>query len=233
MKKLKNSIPKHIAIIMDGNGRWAKNRNLLRVKGHIEGAKTLEKIIKHCQKLNIKFLTVYAFSTENWKRPIHEINKIMDLFYKYLDEKKEIFKENNIRLVVSGRKEGLSEKLIKKIEEVSKKLEYNDSLVVNIAFNYGGRSEIVDSLKNILKNNNEINEENITKNMYNSFIPFPEIVIRTGNDYRISNFLIWQLAYSELFFCEKYWPDFSEEDLEQIIEEYKYRERRYGGLNVK
>lgn len=226
-------IPKHIAIIMDGNGRWAKKKSMLRSFGHKEGAKTLEKIIVHSKKIGIKYLTVYAFSTENWKRPKVEIKTIMNLFSNYLLDKLDVFKKENIRLVVSGSNENMSKDLIEKIEFVSNELKYNDSLVLNIAFNYGARKEIVDAVKKIVENNEEINEDNISKNLYNSFIPNPDLVIRTSGEFRLSNFLLWQIAYSEIYISNKLWPDFTEKDLDEAISNYNLRERRFGGINVK
>lgn len=230
----RNSIPNHVAIIMDGNGRWAKERNLSRTDGHKEGAKTLEKIVKHSLKIGIKCLTVYVFSTENWKRSTFEVNKIFSLFEEYLNNNKQMFLESGIRIVVSKSNEKLKQSLINTINEVENLLKDNDRLVLNLAFNYGGRLEIVEAIKKMNEKNIEITEENISKNLYNPFIKDPDIVIRTGNDYRISNFLLWQIAYSELFFIEKYWPDFDESDLDDIIGKFLNRERRFGGIaNVK
>lgn len=222
--------PKHIAIIMDGNGRWATNKGLIRSSGHKEGAKALEKIIKYCKKIGIKYLTVYAFSTENWKRSKLEVNTIMKLFYNYLKEKEAIFKEEDIRVVISGEKENLSKDLLNQIESTTKNLENCNTMVLNIAFNYGGRKEIINSINLMIEKGLEISEENLKNNLYNSFIPDPDLVIRTGNEYRISNFLLWQIAYSEIYISDVLWPDFSEEELDKAILSYLKRDRRYGGI---
>lgn len=221
---------KHIAIIMDGNGRWAQKRSLIRTKGHQEGIKTLEEIIMYAKKINLKYLTVYAFSTENWKRPKLEVSTLMELFKRYLIDKKEKFKKENIRLVISGSEEKLSKDLIKEIKKTEEFLKDCDGLVLNIAFNYGSRIELVETLNYMVKNNLEINEENISANLYNSFIPNPDLLIRTGSEFRLSNFLLWQLAYSEIYISDKLWPDFKKEDLQEAIDNYLKRNRRYGGL---
>ena len=224
------NIPKHIAIIMDGNGRWAKRRGLPRTLGHREGAKALRKIITHAAKLGIKHLTVYAFSTENWKRSKEEVEALMFLFKTYLKGEEKNIMENNIKFTVSGREENVSESLltaIKKLEDLSKD---NTGLNLNIAFNYGGRAEIIDGINRLLKEGKkEIKEEEFSKYMYRD-IPDPELLIRTSGELRISNFLLWQIAYSEIYIIDTLWPDFDEKELEKAIESYNKRDRRFGGV---
>ena len=224
------NIPKHIAIIMDGNGRWAKRRRLPRTLGHREGAKALRKIITHAAKLGIKHLTVYAFSTENWKRSKEEVEALMFLFKTYLKGEEKNIMENNIKFTVSGREENVSESLltaIKKLEDLSKD---NTGLNLNIAFNYGGRAEIIDGINRLLKEGKkETTEEEFSKYMYRD-IPDPELLIRTSGELRISNFLLWQIAYSEIYITDTLWPDFDEKELEKAIESYNKRDRRFGGV---
>lgn len=233
------NIPKHVAIIMDGNGRWAKEKGKLRLEGHNAGAINVEKTLEYAIKKGIKYLTVYAFSTENWKRPEMEVKGLMNLFGKFLDKKREQMKEKGIKLVVTGSKDGISEKLLKKIEETERYLEKENKLVFNIAFNYGGRKEIVEAIEKLMKNriveNNveKITEEEFGKYLYRPEIPDPELVIRTSGEFRISNFLLWQIAYSEFYITDVYWPDFNDVEFEKAILSFNKRDRRYGGLNVK
>ncbi len=230
LKNYIDKLPKHIGIIMDGNGRWAKQRNLDRTEGHKAGANKLEEVIEYIINLDIKYLTVYAFSTENWKRPKLEVSAIMKLFTRYLKINEEKFMKEEIRVCISGSKLHLSSSLIKQIEHIENLTKKNNKLVLNIAFNYGGRLEIVDALKKIVEQNLEINENNISNNMYNSFIPDVDLVIRTGNDFRISNFLLWKIAYSEIYVSELLWPDFTQEELYKSIFSFISRERRFGGI---
>ena len=229
-----NRIPKHIAIIMDGNGRWAKKRLMPRTYGHSEGTKTLKKIVTHCQKIGVEYLTVYAFSTENWKRSSSEVEALMILFKYYLKKEEETFMENGTRLIISGSKENISLELLDCMNNLVEKTKNNKKLTLNIAFNYGGRQEIVDGINNIIKSGMEsITEEDMKKFLYNN-IPDPELLIRTSGEIRLSNFLLWQIAYSEIHITEKLWPDFEEKDLEIAILEFQKRDRRYGGVkNVK
>ncbi len=227
---MEKNIPKHIAIIMDGNGRWAKKRGLARSFGHIEGAKSLRKIIEHSVKIGVKYLTVYAFSTENWKREEKEISTLMNLFLKYIKNERKTLEKNKIRFFVSGRKENVSEKLLKEIEKLQEITKNNDRMTLNIAFNYSGRNEIIDAVNKILKEKKEnIDEEDFEKYLYNDF-PDPDLIIRTSGEFRISNFLLWQLAYSEFYITDTLWPDFDEAELDKAIESFTKRERRFGGV---
>lgn len=233
---METSIPKHIAIIMDGNGRWAKEKGKLRVEGHKKGAENIEKIIDYSIKLGVKYLTVYAFSTENWKRPEAEVKALMKLFAKYLDDKKEELKKQGVKLLVTGTEENIPNKLLKKIRDTEEYLSDCDQITFNIAFNYGGRKEIVDGINKILKENRgneEINEEEFKKYMYRPEIPDPELVIRTSGEFRVSNFLLWEIAYSEFYVTNVYWPDFDEREYDLAIASYNKRDRRFGGVNVK
>lgn len=227
MDKMLN-IPNHIAIIMDGNGRWAKGKNRPRVFGHKAGADTLRKIVKYCGNIGVKYLTVYAFSTENWKRSQEEVSALMTLFKTYINSEKKMLLENKVRFIVSGREEGVSESLLKAIRELEKETSKDYKMTLNIAFNYGGRAEIIDAIKKAKEMGEEITEENFSKFLYND-IPDPELIIRTSGEFRISNFLLWQLAYSEIYITDVYWPDFDEKELDKAIESYNKRERRFGG----
>ena len=233
------TIPKHVAIIRDGNGRWATERGKSRLEGHRAGAKNLEKTLEYAIKKNIKYLTVYAFSTENWKRSEVEVNGLMEMFGKFLDSRKKELKKQGIKLLVTGTKEGISEKLLKKIKATEKYLENCDKLIFNIAFNYGGRKEIVDAVEKLVEDklktdkNLKITEEIFSKYMYRPEIPDPELVIRTSGEFRISNFLLWEIAYSEFYITDVYWPDFDDKEFEKALLSFNKRDRRYGGLNVK
>ena len=222
-------VPEHVAIIMDGNGRWAKERNKPRVFGHKKGAETLRKIMEYSKKIGIKYLTVYAFSTENWRRSKEEVDALMFLFKTYIKNEKENLIKNKIRFMVSGRKEGVSKSLISAIEDLEKATSEEYEMVVNIAFNYGGRAEIVDAVNKIIQaGEKEITEDAFKKYLYND-IPDPDLLIRTSGEFRISNFLLWQIAYSEIYITKKYWPDFNEEEMRKALLDYNNRERRFGG----
>lgn len=227
---MEKQIPNHIAIIMDGNGRWAKKKGLPRTFGHKEGAVALRKIIAHAAKIGVKYLTVYAFSTENWKRSQDEVNALMFLFKNYIKNEEKNIMENNIRFMVSGRRENVSKSLLEAIDNLQEKSKNNSGLTFNIAFNYGGRAEILDAVNRILKSGRtEITEEEFSKYLYNN-IPDPELLIRTSGELRISNFLLWQIAYSEIYITDTLWPDFDEKELDKAIESYNKRERRFGGV---
>ncbi len=219
----------HVAIIMDGNGRWGlKNKNS-RNSGHKEGLKTVEKIIKISIKEKIPFLTLFAFSTENWKRPSSEISFLMNLLENFLKKKIKDFQKNNIKLKIIGEKK-FSNKLnilLKKSENLTKK---NTKLQINLALNYGSKKEIVNAIKNIKKKKLEINEKNISKSLYTKNIPDPDLLIRTGGKQRLSNFLLWQVSYSEIFFSKKLWPNFNEKDYLKIIYEFRKIQRNFGKI---
>lgn len=227
--------PKHIAIIMDGNRRWARERKLPVKLGHKTGADTLEKIAKYSNKIGIKYLTVYAFSTENWNRSEEEVSALMLLLQTYIDDFSKRADLENIKINVIGDLEKLSEKLQKSIENCVKRTINNTGLTLNIAFNYGGRAELVKAAKEIaedVKDNKisvqNITEETIEKHLYTVNQPDPDLMIRTSGEIRTSGFLMWQMVYTEFLFVEKYWPEFSEEDLDQAIEEYQKRKRNLG-----
>ena len=236
MAQVDNSnLPNHIAIIMDGNRRWARSKNLDVKFGHKEGAKTLEKIVRYANSIGIKYITVYAFSTENWKRSKEEVGALMLLLQSYIDNFRKKADTENIKINILGSREELSKSLQKSIEETEEKTKNNTGIVFNIAFNYGGRNEIVNAVKNIAKDIKEnkidiedINEELISNNLYTKNMPDPDLLIRTSGEIRTSNFLPWQLVYSEFVFVSKNWPDFSEEDLLEAIEEYQRRNRKFG-----
>lgn len=230
------SIPKHIAIIMDGNRRWAKQRNIETKLGHKEGAENLKRIAKHANQKGIKYLTVYAFSTENWKRTKEEIGALMILLQKYVEDFLTDDNLDNIRVNVIGDISKLEQGLQKSIQKIVEKSKENTGLTLNIAFNYGGRAEIVKAMQKIgsqIKNEEiqieDINEELVEKSLYTQGMPEPDLLIRTGGQQRISNFLLWQLAYTEFVFVSKYWPDFSNEDLDEAIRNFESRNRNFGG----
>lgn len=228
MEKILN-VPRHIAIIMDGNGRWAKNRNKPRVFGHKAGAATLRKTLEYCRKIGAQYLTVYAFSTENWKRSKEEVDALMFLFKTYINSEREELIKNKIRFMVSGREDGVSPELLKAIRDLEEATSKDYEVTLNIAFNYGGRAEITDAVNKILKDGKtHITEEDFSKYLYND-IPDPDFLIRTSGEFRLSNFLLWQIAYTEIYVTEKYWPDFDEEEMDKAIESYSKRERRFGG----
>jgi undecaprenyl diphosphate synthase len=222
-------IPEHVAIIMDGNGRWAKMRGLDRVYGHREGVKTVERTIKFAKKVGIKYLTLFAFSTENWQRPIEEVNAIMQLFVEYIYEKLPFLKENDIKLLFMGRKEGLWDSVLEAMKKAEDEIKNCSSLIVIIGLNYSGKAEIVDAINKILKSNVEkIDEESFRNYLYLPEIPDPDLLIRTSGEKRISNFLLWQLAYTELYFTDVLWPDFDEEEFLKALYDYQSRDRRFG-----
>ena len=223
-----NSI-NHVAIIMDGNGRWGIKHKKSRNLGHKEGLKTVEKIIRTSIKNKIKYLTLYAFSTENWKRPKKEINFLFNLLENFLLNKISDLNKQNIKLKVIGKKK-FSSKLTKLLKLSEKKTSQNKRLQINLALNYGSKSEIINALNEIKKNKLKINEVNVSKSLFTKNIPDPDILIRTGNTKRLSNFLLWQLAYSEIFFEKKLWPDFNENDYIKILNKFKKIKRNYGNI---
>lgn len=240
MKENKTEIPKqipvHIAIIMDGNGRWARSRGLPRLAGHRAGTENLRKIIKACVEIGVKYLTIYAFSTENWGRPEDEVSGLMnifdDVFYRELAE----LKRQGAQLRHIGRIEGIPAKMREKILYGIEDTKDNDGLILNVAFNYGGRDEIVYAIENIIRDGitpEEVTDELVSEYLFTADIPDPDLVIRTSGEKRISNFLIWQAAYSEWSFPDVYWPDFGREELFTAIREYGNRERRFGLVPTK
>ena len=236
-KKLKK-IPTHVAIIMDGNGRWAKKRNMPRVKGHYEGMQTVKKITKYASKLGIKYLTLYAFSTENWARPKEEVSYLMDLPEKMFTSFMPELMENNVKVEVIGVVEKLPENTRKAVEDAVEQTKNNTGLKLIFALNYGSKDEIVTAVKRIAQGaaNNEykveeIDEQLISDNLFTKDTPDPDLLIRTSGEQRISNFLLWQIAYSEFIFTKVAWPDFVEEEFYKALLEYQSRDRRFGGLN--
>lgn len=227
-------MPKHIAIIMDGNGRWAQKRRLPRNAGHKIGADVLDKTVRNVRDLGIQYFTVYAFSTENWKRPKEEVDVLMNMFSKYLDRYINEYKpEDRIILKIIGDTSVFSEKFRNKIKKIEELTTGKDGLIFNVALNYGGRDEIVAAIKKIINlgiNPSDVNTELVTDNLYTADIPDPDLVIRTSGEQRLSNFLIWQSAYSEFYSTNTLWPDFNKEDLIEAICEYQNRNRRFGGI---
>ncbi|MBL4715532.1 MAG: isoprenyl transferase [Bacteroidia bacterium] len=231
----KNKLPEHIAIIMDGNGRWAKSRNKNRMLGHQEGVRRVREITETCAELGIKYLTVYAFSTENWDRPKFEVNALMQLLVVTIGKEIKTLMNNNIRLETIGDTNALPRNCVKELQKAADRTKDNDRMTLILALSYSSRWEIVDAAKRIaekVRNSesdiNEINEEFFSYNMCTAKYPDPELLIRTSGEYRISNFLLWQIAYAELYFTDKYWPDFKSEDLYEAIVDYQSRERRFG-----
>ena len=220
---------KHVAIIMDGNGRWGLKHKKSRNLGHKAGLKTVEKIIKASIKNKIKYLTLFVFSTENWKRPKKEINFLFNLLQDFLISKISTLDKENIRLKILG-KVKFSKKINNLLKNSEKRTCKNKRLQINLALNYGSKSELVDSFNNLKKNKKKINIKNINQNLYTKNIPDPDILIRTGNTKRLSNFLLWQLAYSEIFFEKKLWPDFNEIDFKKILKKYKTIKRNFGNI---
>ncbi len=220
---------KHVAIIMDGNGRWGLKYKNSRNSGHKAGLNTVEKIIKETIKNKINFLTLFAFSTENWKRPKKEVNYLFNLLENFLINRIEDLHKQNIKLKILGSKK-FSSKLNKLLNNAEKKTSKNTKLQINLALNYGSKSELINAFKKIKKNKNNINEKNLSKNLQTKNIPDPDLLIRTGNTKRLSNFLLWQLAYSEIFFEKKLWPSFNEKDYNKIITEYKNIKRNFGKI---
>lgn len=233
----KNNIPKHIAIIMDGNGRWAKKRGLPRIMGHKEGIKRVREIVRACIEFGVEILTLYAFSAENWKRPKREVNTLMRFLGEFLERERNNLIKNEIRLKIIGRTNELPKNISDKLKEVEHITQDNKKLFLNLALNYGGRAEIVDATKKVieevLKNRlmvEDLDERVFADYLYTAGIPDPDLLIRTSGEMRISNFLLWQVSYCEIYITQKYWPDFKKENLEMAIAEYQKRERRFGGI---
>ena len=221
---------KHVAIIMDGNGRWGVKHKKSRNLGHKAGLNTVEKIIKSTIKNKVKYLTLYVFSTENWKRPQNEIKFLFELLDSFIEKKINEFIKNNIKLKIIGNINIFNNKLKKKLEKSEQLTKRNNGLQVNLALNYGSKSELINAFKKLNKNKLNINIKNIRKNLYTGNIPDPDILIRTGNTKRLSNFLLWQMAYTEIFFEKKLWPDFNENDYKKILLNFKKVKRNYGNI---
>lgn len=224
-------IPKHIAIIMDGNGRWAKKLKLPRIAGHKQGAENVSNIVEIAGKIGVKYLTLYTFSVENWRRPESEVNALMDLFEKVLSKKIELLVKNGVRLNIIGDLDAVRKTTREKFLSAIEKTKNNEGLVLTIALNYGGRDDIVRAVNKIIKDGvDKVDEHTMSKNLDTAGLPDPELLIRTSGEARISNFLLWQIAYSEVFFSKTLWPDFKEKDLLEAIGDFQKRERRFGGL---
>jgi undecaprenyl diphosphate synthase len=233
--KINNTLPKkipaHIAIIMDGNGRWAKARGLPRLAGHRAGTENLRRVIEACIEFKIKYLTIYAFSTENWGRPAEEVQGLMKLFEDVIDRELQELYDQGVQLRHIGRLDRLTPSFRQKVLEAIEYTKNNDRLILNIAFNYGGRDEIVCAMQHIVRDGvkaEDIDSDLVNKYLFTAGVPDPDLIIRTSGELRGSNFLIWQGAYSEWYFPPTYWPDFDKEELRRALEEYSHRERRYG-----
>lgn len=231
----KEKLPRHIAIIMDGNGRWAKKKSLNRISGHIKGVDTVREVVTACRELGIKVLTLYAFSMENWRRPKDEVTALMRLLKEYLLKEREEMIQNNIRLYAIGRLEDLPLDVQDTLRETMKKTEHCNGMILNLALSYGGRSEILHAVQGIISdfkkgqiNPDEINQQRFCQYLWTWRIPDPDLLIRTSGEFRISNFLLWQIAYTELYVTETLWPDFDRKELLKAIADYQSRERRFG-----
>lgn len=232
--KRSGEIPKHIAIIMDGNGRWAKSKGFTRYLGHQEGVNSVRDIVEASAQLGVKYLTVYTFSTENWRRPKAEVTLLMKLLIKTLRKETERLHKNDVRLISTGNLKELPEQVYNELMDSMKKTQDNKGLTLNLALNYSGRWEIVNAVRKIL--DNKIDSKDIDEKLFESYlemagIPDPDLLIRTGGDYRISNFLLWQTAYSEIYIEDVYWPEFKRDYLYKAIQEYQKRERRFGMIS--
>ena len=233
-------MPRHIAIIMDGNGRWAQKKGLSRAEGHRQGAKTVEKIAQHCVDFGIESLTLYSFSIENWKRPKSEVNSLMHLYSRYLAEIRPTLMKNNVKLVHLGRLAQLPSAVKAELAKTKRITAANTGMRLALALNYGGRTEIMDAVKKIARKYKSgeltlrgIDERCISRNLYTAGLAEPDLLIRTANEMRISNFLLWQISYSEFYITKTLWPDFKKKDLEKAIQAYARRTRRFGSINAK
>ena len=231
------NVPNHIAIIMDGNGRWAKKRFLPRTAGHKAGVETIREVVKECSRLNIKYVTLYAFSTENWKRPKVEIDTLMNLLVTYLKNEIRELHKNNVKITTIGDISKLPDMCIKELDRARELTKYNTGVTLNLALNYGSRFDITNAVLNIVKdcksdkiNIDSINEDTIKNYLSTKSTPDPDLLIRTSGEQRLSNFLLWELAYSEFYFTDVHWPDFNRQELQKAIYVYQNRDRRFGGL---
>jgi len=232
----KANLPRHIAIIMDGNGRWAKRKRLPRIFGHREGTKSVDAIVQECAEIGIEALTLYTFSTENRKRSDSEISGLMNLLHAYLDKKYKKMQSNGIKLNAIGRLDELPEKVRDKLCEIIKKTSKNDRMILTLALNYGGRQEITDAAKQLVKrarqrelSPDDVDEELFSNYLYTKGLPDVDLLIRTSGEFRVSNFLLWQISYAEIIVTKTLWPDFKKEQLFKVIEDYQKRDRRFGG----
>ncbi len=232
-----NQLPRHIAIIMDGNGRWAQKRGLPRFEGHRQGAKTVEKVVKHCVDVGIEYLTLYSFSLENWKRPRNEVGFLMHLYERYLVNIRPMLMRRNVKLVHLGRQDSLPVEVVSALLESVKMTEDNTGMVLALALNYGARTEIIEAVKSISSKYKsgklrlkDIDEECVNQHLYTAGLPEPDLLIRTSNEMRVSNFLLWQISYTEFYVTKALWPDFKRADLKRAILAYAERCRRFGGL---
>lgn len=232
-----DKVPAHIAIIMDGNGRWAKSRFMPRTYGHKVGVETIRKVVKECSRLGVKYLTLYAFSTENWKRPKEEVSALMGLLVKYLRNELEELHKNNVKILTIGDISKLPQACIEELDHAKEKTKDNRGLVMSLALNYGGRNDLVNAVKNISQEvvDGKISVDDICDDLISSHLstkesPDPDLVVRTSGEQRLSNFLLWELAYSEFYFADIHWPDFDEKELQKAIFAYQSRDRRFGGI---
>lgn len=237
MSENKKTMPVHVAMIMDGNGRWAKEKGMIRVQGHHAGMEALRTVVEHTDQLGIKYLTVYAFSTENWKRPQDEVSGIFKLLVKYVESEIDRLHKNNVKVNILGDWSAIPEDSRKAVRRALSTTENNTGLVFNIALNYGGRAEILAAAKKLaemakdgLTDPSQVTEEDFGKLLYTAEMPDPDLIIRTGGEYRLSNFLTWQSAYSELVVTPVYWPDFTPQEYDRCLDQYLQRDRRFGGI---
>lgn len=224
-------LPEHVAIIMDGNGRWAKERNLPRIAGHYEGVKRAEEIVDFCADLGIRYLSLFTFSTENWKRPAEEVAALFDLFERYLKEKRQELKEKSVRVIFIGRRDRIPMSLVEEMHRTEKETACGHRITLILAVDYGGRDDIVRAVNHLLHQRvQEVDESTFRQALDLRDLPDPDLLIRTGGEKRISNFMLWNLAYTELYFTEVYWPDFGREEFVKALEDYANRERRFGAV---
>lgn len=236
----REKLPRHIAIIMDGNGRWAKRQELPRNCGHEQGAKSVRAIVTHCARLGIEALTLFSFSTENWKRPRDEVDFLMDLYVRYLIAERDTIMDNNVRFLHVGRREGLPASVLNEMDQTAAMSRENTGLKLCLALNYGSRDEIVDAVRAIAERvqagrlaPSKIDESEISNSLYTAGLPDPDLLIRTANERRVSNFLLWQISYAEINVCDKLWPDFTPADLDAALKDFSSRERRFGDVSVR
>ena len=236
----REKFPRHIAIIMDGNGRWAKRQGLPRIRGHEQGAKSVRAIVTHCARLGIEALTLFSFSTENWKRPRDEVDFLMDLYVRYLIAERDTIMGNNVRFLHVGRRQGLPASVLNEMDQTVAMSRENTGLKLCLALNYGSRDEIVDAVREIATRvrtgqltPSEIDEHLISNLLYPAGLPDPDLLVRTANERRVSNFLLWQISYAEIYVCEKLWPEFTPDDLDMAIKDFAARERRFGDVDAR